>query len=45
MTKGGPGSYRLVLNQSEVEAEVHTLRDGGLLVQVRSIAFHWVARF
>ncbi|BBN00335.1 acetyl-CoA carboxylase / biotin carboxylase 1 [Marchantia polymorpha subsp. ruderalis] len=34
MTKGGPGSYRLVLNQSEVEAEVHTLRDGGLLVQL-----------
>lgn len=34
MTKGGPVSYRLRLNQSEVEAQVHTLRDGGLLVQV-----------
>lgn len=34
LTKGGPGSYRLRLNGSEVEAEVHTLRDGGLLVQV-----------
>ncbi|KAL2653562.1 hypothetical protein R1flu_021690 [Riccia fluitans] len=34
MTKGGPGSYRIKLNKSEVEAEVHTLRDGGLLVQL-----------
>jgi acetyl-CoA carboxylase/biotin carboxylase 1 len=34
LTKGGPGSYLLQLNQSEVHAEAHTLQDGGLLVQV-----------
>ncbi|KVI07315.1 Acetyl-CoA carboxylase, central domain-containing protein [Cynara cardunculus var. scolymus] len=33
MVKRGPGSYRLRMNQSEVEAEIHTLRDGGLLMQ------------
>ena len=34
LTKGGPGSYLLRLNKSEVYAEAHTLRDGGLLVQL-----------
>ncbi|KAH9295974.1 hypothetical protein KI387_039562, partial [Taxus chinensis] len=34
MIRGGPGSYRLRLNKSEVEAEIHTLRDGGLLMQL-----------
>ncbi|XP_058096705.1 acetyl-CoA carboxylase 1-like [Magnolia sinica] len=34
MVRGGPGSYRLRLNQSEIEAEIHTLRDGGLLMQL-----------
>ncbi|XP_008803739.1 acetyl-CoA carboxylase 1-like [Phoenix dactylifera] len=34
MVRGGPGSYRLSMNGSEVEAEVHTLRDGGLLMQL-----------
>ncbi|XP_024374276.1 acetyl-CoA carboxylase 1 [Physcomitrium patens] len=34
LTKGGPGSYLLRLNKSEVHAEAHTLRDGGLLVQL-----------
>lgn len=34
MVKGGPRSYRLRMNQSEVEAEIHTLRDGGLLMQL-----------
>lgn len=33
MVRGGPGSYRLRLNDSEIEAEIHTLRDGGLLMQ------------
>ncbi|KAJ6842512.1 acetyl-CoA carboxylase 1-like [Iris pallida] len=33
MMRGGPGSYRLRMNGSEVEAEIHTLRDGGLLMQ------------
>lgn len=33
MVKGGPGSYRLRMNESEIEAEIHTLRDGGLLMQ------------
>ncbi|KAL5055492.1 hypothetical protein RYX36_036174 [Vicia faba] len=28
MIRGGPGSYKLKLNQSEIEAEIHTLRDG-----------------
>lgn len=35
LTKGGVGSYLLRLNKSEVHAEAHTLRDGGLLVQVQ----------
>nr|ACZ50637.1 homomeric acetyl-CoA carboxylase [Arachis hypogaea] len=34
MVRGGSGSYRLRMNQSEVEAEIHTLRDGGLLMQL-----------
>ncbi|XP_057502237.1 acetyl-CoA carboxylase 1-like [Actinidia eriantha] len=34
MVRGGPGSYRLRMNESEVEAEIHTLRDGGLLMQL-----------
>ncbi|KAM1551703.1 hypothetical protein ACFXTH_043944 [Malus domestica] len=33
MVRGGPGSYRLRMNKSEIEAEIHTLRDGGLLMQ------------
>ncbi|CAL0305547.1 unnamed protein product [Lupinus luteus] len=28
MIRGGPGSYRLRMNESEIEAEIHTLRDG-----------------
>lgn len=35
MVRGGPGSYRLRMNESEIEAEIHTLRDGGLLMQAR----------
>ncbi|KAL9247543.1 hypothetical protein vseg_020966 [Gypsophila vaccaria] len=31
---GGSGRYTLTLNGSEIEAEVHTLRDGGLLMQL-----------
>ncbi|KAH7851072.1 hypothetical protein Vadar_006947 [Vaccinium darrowii] len=27
MVRGGPGSYRLRMNESEIEAEMHTLRD------------------
>ncbi|XP_077213206.1 acetyl-CoA carboxylase 1-like isoform X2 [Tasmannia lanceolata] len=34
MVRGGPGSYRLMMNQSDVEAEIHSLRDGGLLMQL-----------
>ncbi|KAF5178012.1 Acetyl-coa carboxylase [Thalictrum thalictroides] len=34
LVKGGPRSYKLKMNQSEVEAEIHTLRDGGLLMQL-----------
>lgn len=34
MVRGGPGSYSLRMNESEVEAEIHTLRDGGLLMQL-----------
>ncbi|XP_052203206.1 acetyl-CoA carboxylase 1-like [Diospyros lotus] len=34
ITRGGPGSYRLRMNESEIEAEIHTLRDGGLLMQL-----------
>ena len=33
MVRGGPGSYSLRMNESEIEAEIHTLRDGGLLTQ------------
>lgn len=33
MVRGGSGSYRLKMNESEIEAEIHTLRDGGLLMQ------------
>ncbi|XP_047324007.1 acetyl-CoA carboxylase 1-like [Impatiens glandulifera] len=34
MVRGGPGSYRLSMNGSKIEAEIHTLRDGGLLMQL-----------
>nr|ASZ00196.1 acetyl-CoA carboxylase 1 [California macrophylla] len=34
MVRGGPGSYRLRMNRSDIEAEIHTLRDGGLLMQL-----------
>ncbi|KAG2709256.1 hypothetical protein I3843_05G209100 [Carya illinoinensis] len=34
MARGGPGSYTLRMNESEIEAEIHTLRDGGLLMQL-----------
>nr|ASZ00199.1 acetyl-CoA carboxylase 1 [Geranium maderense] len=34
MVRGGPGSYKLMMNGSEIEAEIHTLRDGGLLMQL-----------
>ncbi|KAJ8436418.1 hypothetical protein Cgig2_013459 [Carnegiea gigantea] len=34
MVRGGPGSYRLRMNGSEIEAEIHTLRDGGHLMQL-----------
>eukprot|EP00850_Spirogloea_muscicola_P017414 SM000149S01349 [mRNA] locus=s149:208717:222851:+ [translate_table: standard] len=34
VTKKGGGSYSVQLNQSWVDAEVHILRDGGLLVQL-----------
>ncbi|TXG52858.1 hypothetical protein EZV62_022027 [Acer yangbiense] len=34
MARGGPRSYRLRMNESEIEAEIHTLRDGGLLMQL-----------
>ncbi|GLU16226.1 hypothetical protein SLE2022_326700 [Rubroshorea leprosula] len=34
LVRGGPGSYRLRMNESEIEAEIHTLRDGGLLMQL-----------
>ncbi|OMO94220.1 Carboxyl transferase [Corchorus olitorius] len=40
MVRGGPGSYRLKLNQSEIEAEIHTLRDGGLLMQASIFPQH-----
>lgn len=33
MVRGGPGSYKLKMNESEIEAEMHSLRDGGLLMQ------------
>lgn len=34
MVRRGPGSYTLRMNESEIEAEIHTLRDGGLLMQL-----------
>ncbi|XP_043698446.1 acetyl-CoA carboxylase 1-like isoform X2 [Telopea speciosissima] len=34
MVRGGPGNYSLRMNQSEIETEIHTLRDGGLLMQL-----------
>ncbi|KAJ7965672.1 Acetyl CoA carboxylase [Quillaja saponaria] len=34
MVRRGPGSYRLRMNESEIDAEIHTLRDGGLLMQL-----------
>ncbi|CAK7347099.1 unnamed protein product [Dovyalis caffra] len=34
MVREGPGSYRLRMNKSEIEVEIHTLRDGGLLMQL-----------
>lgn len=39
MVRGGPGSYKLKMNDSSVEAEIHTLRDGGLLMQVSCLLF------
>lgn len=32
--RGGPRSYKLRINESEIEAEIHSLRDGGLLMQL-----------
>lgn len=37
MVRAGPGSYKLRMNRSEIEAEIHTLRDGGLLMQASII--------
>ncbi|GAB2219638.1 hypothetical protein Droror1_Dr00007275 [Drosera rotundifolia] len=34
MARGGSRSYKLKINESEIEAEIHTLRDGGLLMQL-----------
>ncbi|KAI3950918.1 hypothetical protein MKW92_020924 [Papaver armeniacum] len=34
IARGGPRSYKLRMNQSEIEAEIHSLRDGGLLMQL-----------
>ncbi|GBG75894.1 hypothetical protein CBR_g21136 [Chara braunii] len=34
LTKRSPNSYHVQLNSSEVNADIHTLRDGGLLLQV-----------
>ncbi|KAE8690412.1 Acetyl-CoA carboxylase 1 [Hibiscus syriacus] len=49
MVRGGQGSYRLRMNESEIEAEIHTLRDGGLLMQARisplKVFNHWFACF
>ena len=39
MVRGGPGSYRLRMNESEIEVEIHTLRDGGLLMQASVYSF------
>lgn len=32
--RGGPRSYKLRMNGSEIETEIHSLRDGGLLMQL-----------
>ncbi|XP_072977660.1 acetyl-CoA carboxylase 1-like isoform X1 [Typha angustifolia] len=34
LVRGGPRTYKLRMNGSEIEAEIHTLRDGGLLMQL-----------
>jgi hypothetical protein len=34
MVRGGPGNFKLKLNNSFVEADTFTLRDGGILIQV-----------
>ncbi|KAG5391557.1 hypothetical protein IGI04_021520 [Brassica rapa subsp. trilocularis] len=34
VVRSGSGSYKLRMNNSEVAAEIHTLRDGGLLMQL-----------
>ncbi|KAK9134330.1 hypothetical protein Syun_013660 [Stephania yunnanensis] len=34
MVRGGARSYKLRMNNSEIESEIHTLRDGGLLMQL-----------
>lgn len=47
MVRGGPGSYRLRMNESEIEAEIHTLRDGGLLMQASKLSifyFHLIQK-
>ncbi|TXG48287.1 hypothetical protein EZV62_027581 [Acer yangbiense] len=36
MVRGGHGSYRSRMNESGIEAEIHTLCDGGLLMQVHN---------
>lgn len=41
MVRGGPGSYRLRMNESEIEAEIHTLRDGGLLMQACKLSIFY----
>ena len=38
MVRGGPGSYKLKLNNSVVEADTFILRDGGLLIQVSLVS-------
>lgn len=42
MVRRGPGSYRLRMNESEIEAEIHTLRDGGLLMQASFFSRNFV---
>ncbi|RRT63703.1 hypothetical protein B296_00019863 [Ensete ventricosum] len=39
MVRGGLGSYKLRMNGSEVKAEIHTLHDGGLLMQAITLFF------
>lgn len=41
MVRGGPRSYKLRMNGSDIEAEIHTLRDGGLLMQASIIFFYF----